>query len=352
VAYSAYLQPLGVVLGIALLPVWGCSPTGVYPSGDQNQPYGGAGGDSSVGGGGPGGAGNAGGGGPGGGGPGGGGPGGVGAGGPGGATGQGGVGGDNPGGVGGDSGAAGGFGGVAGDNSFGGAGALPPFDGGTDPGRNRVPAGQVCERLATVQCAAEVACCGNPGHTFDQCKAAQKAGCVNDGHLDEVTLNPVAGYNIDRAEVAFAEFERLASMCDPGVVEWAIGANGLRGIVLGTVDRGGSCKPPVGQSSNPPVAAAHLASCKDAANTACRPINLTQWTCEARGPAGAPCLSDLNCVDGIYCDNPELMPTGAVCKPRKPDGQGCATPNECASLFCQGGRCVPPSVGAAYCLTL
>jgi hypothetical protein len=339
VAYSAYFWPLGVTLGLALFEVIACVPTGVY----EDPGYNGQGGDAA----GPGGTGGdsagtgassgAGQGGAGAGGPGGG----SGAGGPGGAGAQGGVG---PGGAGGV-----GPGGVGGDNS-GGMGALPPFDAGTDPARNRVPAGQVCDRLATVQCAAEIACCGNPGRSFDQCKQIQRDGCTSEAHLDEVSLNPVANYSIDRAEAAFSQFEQMAARCDTSVAQWATTSQGLRGIVQGTVDRGGSCKPPTGQTTNPPVAAAYLASCRDGDNTACRPINLTQWTCEGRGQVGAPCFTDLNCVEGVYCDNPELRPVGATCKPRKPDQSGCAAANECMSLLCKGGVCVPPSVGAVYCL--
>jgi hypothetical protein len=225
-------------------------------------------------------------------------------------------------------------------------GALPPFDAGTDPGRNRVPGGQVCERFATIQCAAEAACCGNPGRSFDQCKQVQLNGCVNDVYLDAITANSITAYSIDQAEAAFTTFEQMAARCDPTVATWAAGA--MRGIMQGTINPGGSCKPP--STLDRPVVAAHLAACREGNTTACRPVNLSQWTCESRAQVGGPCFTDLNCVDGLYCDNPQLRPTGATCKQRKADQSGCAAGNECMSLLCKGGVCVPATVGAAYCL--
>src|SRR5690349_21138139 len=61
------------------------------------------------------------------------------------------------------------------------------FDAGSDPNRNNVMAGQVCDRLSTIQCAGEVHCCTNPTHTYDACKQAMFSLCANDLHLDAVT---------------------------------------------------------------------------------------------------------------------------------------------------------------------
>jgi hypothetical protein len=329
--------PLGIALSCAFLEAIACSPTNPPPA---SKFYGGAAGEGTgaASGSGPGATNGAG-------------PGGA-AGGDAGASGAGssGVAGDGAGGVGGEA----GFGGVGGDTGAvggiggeSGVGGLPPFDGGTEPGRNRVPAGQVCERLATIQCAAEVSCCSSPGRNFDQCKQSQRDKCVNEAHLDAITSNPITNYNIDRAEAAFAEFERLASICDPAIAQWAARTDGLRGILLGTVASGQSCGPP---DSDPAIGGARLASCVDGATTACLPVSLFTWTCRPRGPAGADCFSDFNCIDGVYCDNPQLDPTGAKCVQRKPDGAPCGVGNECNSLLCKGGMCIFPNAGAAYCL--
>jgi len=272
--------------------------------------------------------------------------------GPGGNTGSGGAG--NNTGTGGDSGATGtgGDGGVSGTDGFGGSGALPPFDGGTDPNRNNVMPGQVCERLATIQCAAEASCCGAPGRNFDQCKQAQLNTCRNEAYLDAVSMSPLAAYDMGKAAAAFAEFERLASMCDPAIVQWAISPTGLRGIINGTKNANDSCLPPASQSMDRAVVAAHLASCTNSASQACLPLRLLAWECRPRGPVGADCFSDLNCVDGVYCDNPNLEVTGSKCVGRKLKDATCVTSNECQSLFCRGGRCIAPSAGAAYCLAI
>src|SRR5439155_1106829 len=81
-------------------------------------------------------------------------------------------------------------------NSAGGAPALT-FEEmvGTDPNRNDVPGGQVCDRIATIQCAGEQHCCDALNRSFDQCKATMKQGCVDQLYFDAITSNPIAGYN-------------------------------------------------------------------------------------------------------------------------------------------------------------
>jgi hypothetical protein len=336
VAYQAR-WPLGLALSCLVFEGLACSASG---SSTPNQ-YGGASGAGATGAGATSGSGQ--------GATGGGGPGGAG---PGGNTGSGGSG--NESGTGGDSGAAGtgGDGGISGSDGFGGSGALPPFDGGTDPDRNNVQAGQVCERFATIQCAAEASCCGSPGRNFDQCKQAQLNSCRNEAYLDAVSLNPIAAYDPVKARAAFDEFERLASMCDPAIVQWAISPTGLRGIVNGTKNANDPCRPPTSQAMDRAVVAAHLASCTNSGSQACLPVSLLTWECRPRGPAGADCFSDLNCVDGVYCNNPNLEVTGGTCADRKLKDAACVTSNECQSLFCRGGRCIAPSAGAAYCLAV
>jgi hypothetical protein len=94
--------------------------------------------------------------------------------------------------------------------------------------------------------------------------------------------------------------------------------------------------------------AAALVACTMAESQACLPT-ITTWTCAPRGGAGSPCFTDLNCVDGFFCPNPGPDLAGASCIVRNADGASCAAGNECASLFCIAGRCVPPNVDGAYC---
>jgi hypothetical protein len=77
-------------------------------------------------------------------------------------------------------------------------------------------------------------------------------------------------------------------------------------------------------------------------------VPIQEWTCAARG--NGACFSDLNCSDGLYCDNPSANLAGSTCQARKADGDSCATGNECSTLLCKGGHCATLSVQSAYCL--
>jgi hypothetical protein len=240
----------------------------------------------------------------------------------------------------------------------GGSTGSPTCDVGTDPGRNQVQPGTVCGRLATIQCASEQYCCPNPGRTFDQCFSEQVNQCNSQAFLDAVSSNPVSGYNVDAAATAFAKFEERACACDATIAQWSISQEGLRGVTLGTRGAGDDCSPAAGAINDPAQAAAALASCTDGASQACLPGGVTGlvWTCAPRGGEGASCMTDLNCIDGFYCDNfadPPALPTNLAsphCQARKPDGSPCGFPLECLSLTCRGGSCVPATKETAYCL--
>lgn len=254
----------------------------------------------------------------------------------------------------------GGRGGNAGQNEAGGGGVaaigvgggggpnpMPPaFDAGTDPDRNAVVAGELCERFATIQCAGEATCCPSAGRDFDTCKSALMGGCSADLLFDQIAMQPAAGFDPAGTRTMMDEFERLTSICDPGIVAFGESQQGLRRMFAGTVAPNQSCRP-----SNPlskAQAGAALAACTMSETTACLPTALT-WNCAARAGAGGACFTDINCVPGFFCDNPNLDITGSFCMARKADGAACKTGNECSSLFCSAGKCVPPNVAGAYC---
>jgi hypothetical protein len=220
---------------------------------------------------------------------------------------------------------------------------------GTDPNRNQVPKDQVCDRVATIQCAGEAMCCGAPGRSFEDCKNTMKQGCIDQLYLDAITSNPVAGYDEGAAAQIFTDYETKASQCDTGVTAWGASVEGLRGLPKGTLNAGASCMPPIAQITNKPTAAAYLAACKGAATTACLPT-ITTWTCAPRANAGGQCFTDTNCSDGLFCDNPQFALTGGQCKTRKAEGAACALLNECQSLLCKRGQCVPVNKDNAFCL--
>ncbi len=223
------------------------------------------------------------------------------------------------------------------------------FDAGSSPTRNMVQVADVCERLSTIQCAGEKHCCTNPGRTEEMCKSTMKDGCVNQLHLDAIAAQANTGFDRMSAETAFTEFERLASTCKPSIAQWGVSVTGFRGILKGTIAAGQSCRPPLQSLTDPVIAGAALVSCTDLGTQACLPMALS-WTCTPRHPAGGACFADANCLDDLYCDNPQTT-FGAVCKARKAPAAACTNANECLSLACKQGTCrAADDVQAAYCL--
>lgn len=251
-------------------------------------------------------------------------------------------------------GACGGKGKQLGDDQAGSGGSEQDggFNAGSDPDRNAVKPGELCDRLSTVQCAGEAACCEKPGRDFDECKAAMLDGCKNQLHLDEIAMRKETGFDAERAEAAFAGFEKLAKKCDPSIAEWGSSVDGLRGMLQGTVAGEKNCAPHA--LTDTIAAGAALSACKEPDTYACLPratrlSGMPDWTCDEKSDKGGDCFSDYNCKDGLYCDNPRQQ-LGAVCKPRKAVGAACTFPSACETLACQDGKCAATSIEAAYCL--
>jgi hypothetical protein len=229
----------------------------------------------------------------------------------------------------------------------------PVFDAGSDDERNEVEPGELCERVATVQCAAEAYCCSNPGRTFDQCKTIALDACEDDLQLDLVAMEDVAGFDAAKTTAVFDQFEAYAKDCDPAITVWGASVNGIRAMVQGTRDEGDNCAPR-NNSNSAVLAGAGLVSCSDPETTACQPRGVPKggvldWTCDERSDVDGECFSDLNCKDGLYCENPEgrLLQT---CKTIKELGDACTFAHECASYNCEDGECAEIDVQVAYCL--
>ncbi|HKP63613.1 MAG TPA: hypothetical protein VJV78_43055, partial [Polyangiales bacterium] len=233
-------------------------------------------------------------------------------------------------------------------------GGLPPFDAGSEPNRNQIQASAVCDRLVSIQCAAEQHCCTAPGRTYDTCKRDMLTDCTNNAHLSEIAMNQVSGFSATAATAAFTKLEQLSAACDPSVSTWSIAPDGLRGILQGTVAPMGSCKPS-GFPSVPGYGAA-LASCTQITTHAClftgdgptaAPVTAT---CAARTGAGTTCFVDTNCMDGLYCANTQMKYSSGKCAAGKADGMSCGTGAECASQTCKSGSCTVATSQTAYCL--
>jgi len=222
------------------------------------------------------------------------------------------------------------------------------FDAGSDPNRNNVTAGQLCTRMAQIQCAGEAYCCEDPGRDVAACETATRKVCMDEAYLDAISGDSITAFDAATAAQTFTELERLASVCDPGIVDFGISRDGLMSMFRGTVDAGSSCMP---RSTDPASAAAKLASCKDINTNACLPTSVLSWRCAERGGVGSACFTDVNCQDGLYCPNPDLKIGSFNCEARQPLGASCVWGNECESLFCEAGACVEASQRLAYCLT-
>jgi hypothetical protein len=223
------------------------------------------------------------------------------------------------------------------------------FDAGDDPLRNRVPAGKSADRLTTIMCAAEEHCCPKSDRSFGACKQAMMASSAA---LDRWATLPELGYDVDRAEAAFSEFEKRASVCDTDILPWVISNAGFRGVARGTVQPGASCLSSDGGTnpdSDAATQAALLASCALPEVNACMIQSSTNWVCAPRSDSGGPCITDMNCLDGLYCQGIYRYST---CAPRVPNGETCTFQSMCESLNCDvaNSRCVPGTLESVYCL--
>ena len=230
----------------------------------------------------------------------------------------------------------------------GGVTAMRIFDAGNDPARNDVMPGGICDRLATIQCAGEAYCCDAPGRDVQACIAATASTCREEAHLDDIAAQQQTGFDSGHLRSAFERLEMLASTCDPTIAYFGQTLEGLRGTFKGSIEAGGDCMP--GNALDTVEAGASLASCSDPSANACLP-GLFEWNCEPVGAAGADCFTDVNCGEGLFCDNPDLSIRGSTCEARKGVGEPCGLPNECVTLLCSdAGACAEGDVQAAYCL--
>jgi len=201
--------------------------------------------------------------------------------------------------------------------------------------------------LSTIQCAAEAFCCPSPP-AIEQCQRARAETCNQNGFFDAIFGSPVIGYDIDRAEAAFSEFEKRASACDPGIVRWAISDAGFRGVARGTIPPGADCMPTGPTSSDPVRNFAQLGSCAEPEKMTCLGLAPSKWVCSPRSALGGPCISDLNCMDGLGCNF--MSPMGS-CVERSANGIPCGTLLECQSLHCDvTGVCADPTIVDLFCL--
>lgn len=235
----------------------------------------------------------------------------------------------------------------------GGAGSSSnEFDAGSEADRNVVMPGNICERVATILCAGEAACCDDPGRDFATCKAAALKSCTNNYMLDTVAADPRVAFDADGAKTALTMLETRASKCDPAVAAWAASSEGFGTSLHGTLMEGADCEPK-GGADNASIAElfTSLASCSVSGKLGCLPSAMG-WKCAPRASAGGKCGTDSNCTDGLYCDNPSGNLDGnGTCAERKAGAASCTDNPQCSSFKCTSGKCADPTdKQAAYCL--
>jgi hypothetical protein len=223
-------------------------------------------------------------------------------------------------------------------------GGVAPFDAGSDPDRNRVLPGHVCERLTEIQCASEARCCPTTS-SRDVCMRERLARCQSARYLDLLSQSPMIAYDVDRAEAAFTEFEKRASRCDLDILQWMFSDAGFRNVTLGTIAPGGDCTPRT--DGGFPIE--YLGSCAEPESYSC--VNTTPtgdtWKCMPRGMIADPCYTDYNCRDGLSCQY-DQQPV-RMCGMRRPDGMPCVLFTQCESFFCDAGACKPATLEKVYC---
>jgi hypothetical protein len=232
---------------------------------------------------------------------------------------------------------------------------MSEFDAGSEPGRNRIQPGQICARVAAVQCAAEAHCCPMPAKALEACKSELTNTCTTKAYLDDIGKNSVSGFDQAATETMLNTLEEYSKTCDPQVAVWAGQTEGLRAMFQGTVPPNGQCKP----TGLPSYAnyGAYLAACSQPKTQGCLfsgdgPTAPPQTaTCAPRGGAGATCFMEVNCMDGFYCANPQMKYSSGKCTAQKAVGQQCTADVECMSLTCRSAMCVAPTVSTAYCVS-
>jgi hypothetical protein len=188
-----------------------------------------------------------------------------------------------------------------------------------------------------------------PGRDVAACKQAVQQTCASTLMLDAIAADPIVAFDTGAASAAFAELERRVSVCDPSVAAWAFSPDGFGRSFVGTRAKADDCEPNGGLDAAPAELGAALASCRPGDGIACLPGD-NAWSCVEPARPGGRCFTDLNCGDGLYCDNPMATLHG-VCAARKADGLACADAGQCSSLMCKAGQCAAAAdAQAAYCL--
>jgi hypothetical protein len=230
-----------------------------------------------------------------------------------------------------------GGGGESGAGAGGTSGMGGDGDGDGDGASNDVAPDGICARVAAIQCAAQEECCVDPQkQSLADCTEDALDNCED---LAAVAADSRVGYDRAAMKAALDDYQMRSAECDVTIAERAVA--GFASAFKGTVAAGGDCLPEGGADTTDFTdLGAALASCTGNATTACLP-SATDWKCTARGGAGSPCFTPINCQDGMWCDSAAAQAVGeGVCTAQKAADETCNAPEECESFVCKSGKCV------------
>lgn len=208
----------------------------------------------------------------------------------------------------------------------------------------QVHVGDFCRELSEVLCEAYDSCCNMPTMTFD-CVGTYRTPCEQE--LQPIFEDPRTGYDREIASEVLAEARDYIRgrnghpACDLELADWYADRAGFSRFLTGTVPAGGDCSP-----ADWTDGAAFL-SCEGVAQACIAELITMEGVCEPKHREGEPCLTYLDCRDGLGC-------SGGQCRARAAVGQPCLTETDCESLVCDRpttlpGRCAVRTP-AIFCL--
>ncbi len=224
----------------------------------------------------------------------------------------------------------------------------PPPDAGAQP----VASSDACNRFANVICEAVLRCCsvqrdgcvGREETCLRDCVNAYQTTCLET--IVPFTTDPIAGYDPQIAGQVLWDLAGGAASCDPRVVE--IFAYDYIDIPPGSLSAGDTRCDPLDGLEFDVVRALY---CEGDLECVSNGGLFGTWMCGAQRAAGEPCVTYLECQDGLGCG------VGGVCGARQPAGGPCRLAGDCVSAICVGadampGRCLELNEYNAYCVSL
>ena len=204
-----------------------------------------------------------------------------------------------------------------------------------------------CPQLARVICDADDDCCAATSEDPD-CVDTETVACAET--LGQLLEDPRVLYVPERAGAYLERLRADAAEC------FATPTADVRLAFEGTLELGESCTPP--SVDDVPTTRDLFVAAAACGEDACRAhLDLgghLDARCERREAAGTDaCSHPFDCATGEYCNLAEAWRAGdwGRCQPTQGEGWACTRDAECASAFCDAGRCTTRT-GLAQCLVV